>query len=326
MAKDKLTDYDATASNNTDIGGIDINQGTMIPSNVDNAIREMMSHLKDFAAGTEAVSSIAVSGDLTVDTNTLKVDSTNNNVGIGTASPTGVPTTTLHINGTTNAGIHITDSASGATDSDGVYLSMDSPNLYIQNKEAGFTAFETSGTERMRIDSNGHLILKKNLVLESTSEGIDFSGSGSSAETLDDYEEGTWTPTYSGSTSSPTVSYTEQHGEYVKIGRQVIARLELKTSSVSGGSGVVTVGGLPFATVSNDGSRSGSLIVGYSQGFASNDMAPQTGYASGSTTSIILGHAHSSNASSSLSGTLVHSDLASSGNNFLMATLIYTAA
>ena len=60
-------------------------------------------------------------------------------VGIGTASPTGATTTTLHINGTTNAGIHITDSASGATDSDGVYVSMDSPNLYIQNKEAGFS-------------------------------------------------------------------------------------------------------------------------------------------------------------------------------------------
>ena len=103
--------------------------------------------------------SMTVTDDLTVDTNTLKVDSTNNNVGIGTASPTGATTTTLHINGTTNAGIHITDSASGATDSDGVYLSMDSPNLYFQNKEAGFTAFETSGTERMRIDSSGNVLV-----------------------------------------------------------------------------------------------------------------------------------------------------------------------
>ncbi len=101
--------------------------------------------------------SATVTGDLTVDTNTLFVDASANAVGIGTSSPTGVPTTTLHINGTTNAGIHITDSASGATDSDGVYFSMDNPNLYIQNKEAGFTAFETSGTERMRIDSSGNV-------------------------------------------------------------------------------------------------------------------------------------------------------------------------
>ena len=92
----------------------------------------------------------------TLSTERMRITSSGN-VGLGTSSPTGVPTTTLHINGTTNAGIHITDGASGATDSDGVYFSMDNPNLYIQNKEAGFTAFETSGTERMRIDSSGNV-------------------------------------------------------------------------------------------------------------------------------------------------------------------------
>jgi hypothetical protein len=86
MSKDKLTDYDATAGNNTDIGGISVDEG-MLPSNVNNALRELMSHLKDFAAGTQAVDAVAVNGDLTVDTNTLKVDSTNNQVGVGTVSP-----------------------------------------------------------------------------------------------------------------------------------------------------------------------------------------------------------------------------------------------
>jgi hypothetical protein len=59
MAKDKLTDYDATAGNNTDIGGISVDEG-MLPSNVNNAIREIMSHLKDFAAGTQGVTTIGV--------------------------------------------------------------------------------------------------------------------------------------------------------------------------------------------------------------------------------------------------------------------------
>jgi len=59
MSKDKLTDYDATAGNNTDIGGISVDEG-MLPSNVNNAIREMMSHLKDFAAGTQGVTTIGV--------------------------------------------------------------------------------------------------------------------------------------------------------------------------------------------------------------------------------------------------------------------------
>jgi len=44
---------------------------------------------------TSAVPTLNVTGDLTVDTNTLKVDSTNNSIGIGTASPVGA----LTING-----------------------------------------------------------------------------------------------------------------------------------------------------------------------------------------------------------------------------------
>jgi len=70
MAKDKLTDYDSTASNNLDVGGISVAEG-MLPSGVNNAIRELMSHQADaFGAGTP-----------------LYVDQTNNRLGVGTTSP-----------------------------------------------------------------------------------------------------------------------------------------------------------------------------------------------------------------------------------------------
>jgi hypothetical protein len=62
MAKDKLTDYDATASNNTDVGGISVAEG-MLPSAVNNAIREQMSHLKDFAAGTTGIDVLSLADD-----------------------------------------------------------------------------------------------------------------------------------------------------------------------------------------------------------------------------------------------------------------------
>lgn len=45
MAKNSISDYDTTAANNTDIGNIDI-QGGAPPRNFDNALRELMSHLK----------------------------------------------------------------------------------------------------------------------------------------------------------------------------------------------------------------------------------------------------------------------------------------
>ncbi|MFT2211513.1 tail fiber domain-containing protein [Rhizobium giardinii] len=51
MAKDKIADYDASAAGNTDIGGIGI-QGSNLPSNFDNAFREIMSQLKEADAGT----------------------------------------------------------------------------------------------------------------------------------------------------------------------------------------------------------------------------------------------------------------------------------
>jgi hypothetical protein len=62
MSKDKLTDYDATASNNTDVGGISIAEG-MLPSAVNNAIREQMSHLKDFASGTTGIDVLSLADD-----------------------------------------------------------------------------------------------------------------------------------------------------------------------------------------------------------------------------------------------------------------------
>ena len=51
MTKSNITQYSATAGSNTDIDGIDISEG-MSPSNVNNSIRALMSHLKDMDAGT----------------------------------------------------------------------------------------------------------------------------------------------------------------------------------------------------------------------------------------------------------------------------------
>jgi len=55
MPKNKLTEYDSTAANNTDVGGVNLAENSMLPSDVNNAFREVLSHLKDFASGAEAV-------------------------------------------------------------------------------------------------------------------------------------------------------------------------------------------------------------------------------------------------------------------------------
>ena len=70
------------------------------------------------------------------------------------------------------------------------------------------------------------------------------------ANTLDDYEEGTFTPTFTASTTNPTVTYqASTYGRYTKIGRTVFVdiRVNLATMS-SAGSGNIRIAGLPFTS------------------------------------------------------------------------------
>jgi hypothetical protein len=64
MAKTKISEYDSLAANNTDVDGINIAENCP-PSGINNAIREVMAHLKDFQSGT--------SGDTFTNTSTLNV-------------------------------------------------------------------------------------------------------------------------------------------------------------------------------------------------------------------------------------------------------------
>jgi len=64
MAKNKVSEYSATAANNTDIGGINIAEGCA-PSGINNAIRELMAQLKDMQSGTDG-DNFTVGGNLSV--------------------------------------------------------------------------------------------------------------------------------------------------------------------------------------------------------------------------------------------------------------------
>ena len=63
MAKDKITEYDATANNNTQVGGENLAENSALPSDMNNAIREVMSHLKEFSAGTSGLDVLSFQDD-----------------------------------------------------------------------------------------------------------------------------------------------------------------------------------------------------------------------------------------------------------------------
>ena len=108
------------------------------------------------------------------------------------------------------------------------------------------TTFEADG------DVN---IADGNLIFDS-GHGIDFSatGDGSATDTselLDDYEEGTWVPTITGS-SNPSFSTSVAAGKYIKVGNLVFVQWNMIITGVSSqGSGNAQVGGLPYASNCN---------------------------------------------------------------------------
>jgi hypothetical protein len=96
-----------------------------------------------------------------------------------------------------------------------------------------------------------------------THDGLTFPANqvaSADPNTLDDYEEGIWTPTVAGSTTAGTATYGIQTGTYTKIGRVVTYTLYLNWSAGTG-TGVQLITGLPF-TVGRGSSATFSLVTG----------------------------------------------------------------
>lgn len=67
MSKDNFGQYDATAANNTDVGGVNLAENSMLPSDVNNAFRTLMSHIKDFEQGTDSITKLAIGAGWTIE-------------------------------------------------------------------------------------------------------------------------------------------------------------------------------------------------------------------------------------------------------------------
>jgi hypothetical protein len=90
--------------------------------------------------------------------------------------------------------------------------------------------------------------------------GLTFNGDTATANALDDYEEGTWSPIVVGSTTSGTVSYTTRAGVYTKIGNTVSIQFYIIYTSGTG-AGNLEITGLPY--VPNGGGHYGGVTIGY---------------------------------------------------------------
>ena len=83
--------------------------------------------------------------------------------------------------------------------------------------------------------------------LITASAGVAIGGTGSE-NTLDDYEEGNWTPVLKFGGGTTGITYNTQIGRYTKVGRQVFINATVFLSSKGSSTGVAQITGLPFAT------------------------------------------------------------------------------
>jgi hypothetical protein len=99
-------------------------------------------------------------------------------------------------------------------------------------------------------------ITPESINLASDFAGMGFGGTGA-ANQLDDYEEGTWTPTIEGSTTAGSGTYNGNSGRYVKVGQLVTVIGYINCTSHSG-TGDLIIAGLPYTQIN----ESSNITVG----------------------------------------------------------------
>jgi hypothetical protein len=180
----------------------------------------------------------------------------------------------------------------------------------------GISGFTTDGT---RVTASTTIAVG-GATPSTSGSGITFPATQSSStdvNTLDDYEEGTWTPAY---TTNFSGTYATQVGRYTKIGRVVNAYFLLKVLTTTG-SGNLAFGTLPFACA-NVTDQTPSIAISWAGNWGTNTPF-----------SLVFGGPNSTNMNikyrSSANGSIDANNIAASDlgvNCFISGVLVYEAS
>jgi hypothetical protein len=177
-----------------------------------------------------------------------------NNLVVGSGASSDNTGITIFSNSNASGSIHFADGTSGAAAYAGDVF---------YNHSNDYMGFLTGGTQRLRLDS----------------DGLKFGSDTAAANALDDYEEGTFTPTVTSGITS--VGYSAQTGYYTKIGNLVMFNLRIATSSGNAQSSTFAVGNLPFNSAATQ-QPGGAAIRAYASSFSSSGSQAFIGPASNS--------------------------------------------
>jgi hypothetical protein len=155
---------------------------------------------------------------------------------------------------------------------------------------------QTNGTTAQTVDSGQRTKFPTTIGVggatpSASGSGISFpatQSASSDANTLDDYEEGTWTPTLVG-TGGGSFTYSQRSGNYTRVGRLVVLDCRLQWTATTSSGDFSNIQGLPFSTTAglpigsfrnNSFTVTGS-VVGYISVHMELSQISQTGSLSG---------------------------------------------
>jgi hypothetical protein len=209
----------------------------------------------NFAADSVSAGSL-IFGTASSSTLTEKMRITSGgNVGIGTSNPLAKLNV---VDNSNNCNLYIGYTGGGGTN-------------YFQSNGGQFFTNSAGSAQYAMVNPYG---IGVGTAVPSSGFGVAFpatQSASSDANTLDDYEEGTWTPTIN--PTSGTVTIATNGMRYTKIGNMVSISGFLSISSVSSPSGLTTMGGFPFVPFSYPGNGSN---VSYTM-YGTNGNLPANG-------------------------------------------------
>ena len=221
------TKYASTGSNGA--AGAGTRLEFKIPDDETNPITGVaIAGIKEAADDSDASAGMAFyvsQNDTTLD-EAMRIDH-DGNIGFGLTAPTFA----------TGNGMHFADS---------FYVGLGTgngtrPDFSLSGNNSGLAIACGTGSDDadILISTAGVMAVPNGIELGS---GTDFT----SANTLNDYEEGDWTPTVGGASGAGSTSGGAFYGKYIKIGKLVFASFSIANTTISSASGHLTIGGFPF--------------------------------------------------------------------------------
>lgn len=150
-----------------------------------------------------------------------------------------------------NLSVSGTSTLSALTASTALALNAQKEVVSVTNTGSGNNVLDTSPSIATPTLTGDVQMSTGNLVVGTAGKGIDFSADpsapGMTSELLDDYEEGTWTPT---DASGAGLVFTTSNTHYTKVGN-IVTVTGIVTFPATANASAAQIGGLPFTAKAN---------------------------------------------------------------------------